>query len=187
MNAVDLKEGRRKGQISLDQLLSSPPSEVMAMFRHELRQYTSNIEMWAWFLSNKELAHKHDRAIEELKQGVEKVRDEYGCLLNYLEKLQVKVIDMSDHIGEIQITGGEWLSRPPAEIMVNFLVELRRVTSSVEGFIALLLLDNISPEEYDQFVVELTRNLKRGHDLYNSVLDYLEKLQEMRQSGDAND
>jgi hypothetical protein len=127
----------------------------MAMFRHELRQYTSDIEMWAWVLSNKELAYKQDQAIEELKQGIEKICDEYGVLLNYLEKLQVKVVNISDPLGEIELTGGEWVSGPPAEIMSNFLVELRRVTSSIEGYTALLLLDNISPEEYDQFIVEL--------------------------------
>jgi hypothetical protein len=186
MNAVDLKDGRRKGQISLDQLLSAPPSEVMAMFRHELRQYTSNIEMWAWVLSNKELAHKHDRTIEELKQGVEKVHNEYGYLLNYLEKLQGESVDRSDDNEKAWVTLEELLCSPPGEVMSTLLFDLKRFTSKVEGWMGLLLEENFSHEEKDHFMSGLTRNVKSVRDAYDFILAYLEKLIERRQSGTAN-
>jgi hypothetical protein len=83
-----MSDDMRKGQITLDQLLAIPPGEALAMFLNDLKRYTGSIESVVPLLSDKDIAHQHDRIIDMLKHSVTAVRDMYNYYLIYLEKLQ---------------------------------------------------------------------------------------------------
>jgi hypothetical protein len=85
----------RKGQITLEQLLASQPEEVIAMFQNDLRRHIANIESGAEILSEKELAHLHDKIVESLKRSAKALRDGCDYIMVYAEKRREML--KSDH------------------------------------------------------------------------------------------
>jgi hypothetical protein len=171
----------------LDRLLTLPLSEAMKIFQTDLERYRASNENLVMILSKPEFIHEHDWAIEKLKQNIEKVRDFYHVILTYLEKFQVISIDWPDDNGKYEVTLEELEFHPPVGILFSLLLDLRKLTSNIEGYMTLLSEEDLSPEEKDDFINRLARAIKRVQKPFDFILNYLEKLKEMRQSGKSID
>jgi hypothetical protein len=170
----------------LDRLLALPLSEAMKIFQTDLERFRASNENLVMILSKPEFFHEHDWAIEKLKQNIEKARDFYTFILTYLEKIQVKSTNRPDDNGKYEFTLEELVFHPPAQIISSLLLDLRKLTSNIEGYMTLLSEEDLSPEEKDDFMNRLARAIKRVRKPHDFILSYLERLQEMRNSGDAN-
>jgi hypothetical protein len=83
-----MEDDPRKGGFTLEQLLAIRPDDVLAMFLNDIKRYTGSIESAVPLLSDKDIAHEHDRIIDILKRSITGARDMYDYYLIYLEKLQ---------------------------------------------------------------------------------------------------
>jgi hypothetical protein len=70
----------------LDDLLSYPPDEVLAVFQHDLRGIAVEMEAWVEISSMEEAHDKHNLAVEGLRKQIRGLRSALDLASNYLVK-----------------------------------------------------------------------------------------------------
>ncbi|MEO8609081.1 MAG: hypothetical protein ABI690_14420 [Chloroflexota bacterium] len=171
-------DGSHDRQITLDQLLTMPSAEVIAMFQNDLRMYAGSLVSGISLFVEEALSlDEKDTLIHEVMQNIKWAWNAYNYMLTYLEKLCGESVERSELYAEDAIVSREAMSPPISAIMSNFRVEFRRVTSPIEGYAALLSLGDLSSEERNEAIIELAHYVSMARELCNSMLIYLEKFQ----------
>jgi hypothetical protein len=97
----------------------------------------------------------------------------------------VRKVDMADNRDDEQAHLNRLLSIPPDGVLAMFLHDLKRYTGSIEGCVELLSEKELIHEQ-DHILEILQHSVIAARDMYNAYLVDLNKLQEIRKSGDAS-